>query len=104
MAITIKTAKEANSDWKNHIRNHCLEFVPVEKECRIANLIDEANGRGVASTVYSVWKDEIYNGMSVAKSICAYLDAMGYSTHEKESEESPDKCDIVIQWDNPKEN
>jgi len=79
-------------------------FIPAEKESYIANLIDEANGRGVAITTYSVWKGEVYNGRPLANSICSYLNAMGYTTDVNCSAATPDKLDIVIRWDNPKED
>lgn len=101
---TIKTAKEACEDWKRTLRERYSEFVPVEKEARIAYLIDEANKRGVATTTYSVWKGEVYNGRSLTISICSYLDAMGYVTDVNCSAASPDRLDIVIRWDNPKDN
>ena len=100
----IKTAKEACEDWKRTLRERYSEFVPVEKEARIAYLIDEANKRGVATTTYSVWKGEVYNGRSLADSIYTYLDIMGYSADVNTSVASPDKIDIVIRWDNPKDN
>lgn len=100
----IKTAKEACEDWKRTLRERYSEFVPVEKEARIAYLIDEANKRGVATTTYSVWKDEVYNGRPLSDSIYTYLYIMGYSADVNISVASPDKVDIVIRWDNPKEN
>lgn len=102
--MTIKTAKEANEDWKRHMLKYYLEFIPAEKESCIANLIDEANGRGVAITTYSVWNGEVYNGRPLANSICSYLNAMGYTTDVNCSAATPDKLDIVIRWDNPKED
>lgn len=99
---TIKTAKEAYKDWKRHILKYYLEFIPVERENHIANLIDEANRHGLATTTYTVWSGEVYNGRSLANSICTYLNAMGYSTDVNVSASSPDKYEIAIRWDNPK--
>lgn len=101
---TIKTAKEACEDWKRTLRERYSEFVPVETEARIAYLIDEASRRGVATTTYSVWKGEVYNGRSLSDSIYTYLYIMGYSADVNTSVASPDKLDIVIRWDNPKGN
>jgi hypothetical protein len=103
--MTILPAKEAHKKWRDHVLKHYLDFVPAEKESAIAKLIERANDGGCAFAVYdNVWEGEIYNGRPLAMSICTYLNAMGYNAEFSKSAVDPERINIQIRWDKPKEN